>query len=128
MTQEEYTKSFDGIKNEISNLEHEIFVKRQELDKLILSYCEDLKVKYAQYINKKVKITFDVCRSYWLKENTDEYSVEGFLEGFVRSNYSTDIYPRVAQIKKDGSKSLRYYPFGDVYHFETIKSIEIIGK
>ena len=117
----------EQIKESITVIECEIEKQKDVLNslnnqrkQLYRQLCDKLKEKYAEYIGKRVVITFQ--KQYCIPK-----SVEGYLNGFeVYDTYGIEIRPSLSKIKKDGGKSLNTVPLWDSGNYENIKSINLL--
>lgn len=126
MTIEEYYDKLAVLNQEMMKIQAQERNKREEIRSFKIEFCKSLCEKYAEYIDKKVKIRF-IYRNHWshMAETTD---IVGYLRGFeLGLSYSSgEIYPSVSKVKKDGGESKNRYSSGDVYPFFCIDSIEIV--
>lgn len=117
---EEIKKSINAVECEIEKQTDVLNSLNNQRKQLYRQLCDKLKEKYAEYIGKRVVITFQ--KQYYTPK-----SVEGYLNGFeVYDTYGIEIRPSLSKIKKDGSKSLNTVPLWDSENYENIMAIKLV--
>lgn len=116
---EEIKKSINAVECEIEKQKDVLNSLNNQRKQLYRQLCAKLKEKFAEYIGKRVVITF--------QEYNTSKSVEGYLNGFeVYDMYGFEIRPTLSKIKKDGGKSLNTVPLWDSGNYESIIAIKIV--
>ena len=116
----EIKESIDQKKKELDNLTRLVAEKKSEISSLYNEIVDQYSSmeKYSSLIGKKVRITW----------NANTKSIDGYFYGFIYVNemFYKNIFPKLAKINKDGSKSKNSYPYYNLPAADIIVSIEQI--
>lgn len=123
MTEQEYETIIAEQDAEISILKDKIHQASLKKMEAVKAFCDSLAEKYAEYIGKKVKITF-IISDRWNEETPNE--IVGFLNCFKEMGYRRIICPDIAKVKKDGTESLQHYTEWQTESYKYITNIELV--
>ena len=109
-----------GINKEIEGLESTLGKKRGEANKTLDEIAKAYRELCSEYLGKRVKL--------WFMNGDGVMEVEGYLNGiYVQIEFGRrDVYPEVAKIKPDGSKSKRMYPWFRLKTMDDILRIDLV--
>lgn len=118
----EIKESVEQKKKELDNLTKLVAEKKSEINSLYNEIADQYSSmeKYSSLFGKKVRISW--C-GYDKKK-----SIDGYFDGFIYVNdmFYKNIFPKLAKINKDGSRSKNSYPCYNLPTADIIVSIEPI--
>lgn len=119
-TIDELNDKLFGIKKEIEVLESTLGKKRGEANKTLDEIAKAYRELCSEYLGKRVKL--------WFMNGDGVMDVEGYLNGiYVQYGMGKkDVYPDVARINSDGSKSKRMYPWFRLKPMDDILRIDLV--
>lgn len=121
-TIDELNDKLFGINKEIEGLESTLGKKRGEANKTLDEIAKAYRELCSEYLGKRVKL--------WFMNRDGVTDVEGYLNGiYVQYGIGKkDVYPDVARINSDGSKSKRMYPWFKLKPMDDILEIELVQE
>ena len=121
-TIDELNDKLFGINKEIEGLESTLGKKRGEANKTLDEIAKAYRELCSEYLGKRVKL--------WFMIGDGVTDVEGYLNGiYVKIEFGRrDVYPDVAKINPDGSKSKRMYPWFKLKPMNDILKIELVQE
>ena len=118
----EIKESISQKKQELVNLIRLVEEKKSEIDSLYDEIADQYSnmEKYYSLIGKKVRIS-------WGEYGNTIKSIDGYFDGFIYGGeLYKDIFPKLAKVNKDGSKSKNSYAWYNLPAADVIVSIEQI--
>lgn len=118
----EIKESIDQKKKELDNLTRLVAEKKSEINSLYEEIADQYSSmeKYFSLIGKKVRVSW--------REYDKTKSIDGYFDGFIYIDemFYKNIFPKLAKINKDGSRSKNSHTYYNLPTEDLIGSIEQI--
>lgn len=121
ITEQEYKIVMAEQFAEIKSLKAKTLEAQRRQNETIKAFCKTLTEQYADFIGKKVSITF----VHKVGCNMSYTNRVGYLRGFRKAEWRDEIRPILAKVKKDGTESLVVYPDYMMESYDSIAEIKL---
>lgn len=121
ITGQEYKIVMAELLDEVQSLKAKALIAQRRVDETIKAFCKTLADQYADFIGKKVSITF----VHQVGHNTSYTNRVGYLRGFRKAEWKDEVRPILAKVKKDGTESLVLYPDYMMDSYNSISEIKL---